>query len=635
MFGDSVVARRVLQIVLTAAFSTGAVACGGQEPPPDTTKGAQTSARYDSLANQESEIADWLSLRAAALTADSTARKSRYVHITIPAARDRIPWVEAQARERFGDTAGAIAAYTAIGAKVNTLRLRAATARTAADSQTIRRELLQYIANAGGSAVRDGYSLFDKIVRTPSAAEQFTIARAAAAAGYWARARTGYAASQSAAKWTAADRFSYATALAASNEDRKAAAQFAKITSPTRLAAAAGYQRGRSLVAAGDLRGATKALGAVIKRYPKDTSAAAALHLLADLATDDSNDANARTLLLQIAKQFPTSRYAPVAKFDAALIAFIRGDTRAAVTELASLSANPAELDAQYWLGRAQERGGDTSAARATWRALIARDSTSYYAALAAQRMNAHALHDLAGSDSYPTVPAVDSAARRIKLLRAMRMDPEVRYEAERLFRDAPANRNRLLATAATFAGTDQSSRAIALGRRALADYGATASIYRLLYPVTARDTIITESQANSIDPVLVTALIRQESNFNPSAISPVGARGLMQLMPSVASAIAKAKGLTPWSSERLYDPGTNIILGIAHLAPLLKHQPNTVRALAAYNAGESRIVRWSRRPGADDPEVFTERIPFAETREYVKSILRNRSMYEALYRWP
>jgi soluble lytic murein transglycosylase len=155
-----------------------------------------------------------------------------------------------------------------------------------------------------------------------------------------------------------------------------------------------------------------------------------------------------------------------------------------------------------------------------------------------------------------------------------------------------------------------------------------------LIYPVTARDTIVAESRKAGVEPALIAGLIRQESSFNPRATSPAGARGLMQVMPSVGQSIAPSAGISDWNPAMLYDPGVNIELGIRHLAPLLRGQPNVARSLAAYNAGGSRVARWSTRRGAEDPEIFTERIPFQETRDYVKSVLRNREFYQALYSW-
>jgi soluble lytic murein transglycosylase len=213
-------------------------------------------------------------------------------------------------------------------------------------------------------------------------------------------------------------------------------------------------------------------------------------------------------------------------------------------------------------------------------------------------------------------------------------MDVEAGFENDRLFRDALANSARMIATAHALAGSDQASRSIALGRRALDEIGHSPENYRLYFPVLERETLITSSKENGLDPVLVAALIRQESNFNPQATSPAGARGLMQVMPAVGKDLAASKGIGPWDPDMLYDPATNIKLGTAHLTGLVRKYPEVVKQLAAYNAGESRVDKWSTKNGANDPEVFTERIPFVETRDYVRTIVRNRAYYQALYPW-
>jgi soluble lytic murein transglycosylase len=86
------------------------------------------------------------------------------------------------------------------------------------------------------------------------------------------------------------------------------------------------------------------------------------------------------------------------------------------------------------------------------------------------------------------------------------------------------------------------------------------------------------------------------------------------------------------WSPALLYDADANLQLGTAHLAAATKQYGDVTRILAAYNAGDSRVDRWSRKTGANDPELFTEQIPFVETRDYVRVVQRNRDMYRLLY---
>jgi soluble lytic murein transglycosylase len=596
---------------------------------------AAAAAIWLARARAQPEIASWLYLRAAGETPDSAARRALYTRVRLPLARERVPWVEAATRERFGDTLGALRAYSALPAPVTVFRIRAALAPNALDS--VRTALLAFIASTpGNDAAREGTSLFDRLFPDPTPAEQLTIARAAAQARMWSRARAGFSASSDSGL-SAQDRLSFATVLARTGADARAAAEYAMVKSPAALAAAAQYQGALALLDAGD-GGAARTALRTLGSTASDTSAAAALALLADLQTDDRDDAGSRATLLDLVKRFPATRFASPARFDAALIALILADPAAAAREFAALATADPDyaLSAGYWLGRAHLAAGDGAAADAAWRAVLLRDSTSYYASLAAARLGTKSMSAPSSAPAaFPRVASVDSALRRVLLLRRFGMSPEAQMENDRLYREAAADSGaRLLATAAAFSGTDQAARAIALGRTALVRFGSTPNVLRLLYPVAARDTIVAESRRAGLDPALVAALIRQESSFNPRATSPAGARGLMQVMPAVGQSIAPAAGITSWNPALLYDPGINIEIGIRHLAPLLRSQPDVARSLAAYNAGGSRVTRWSAKRGADDPEIFTERIPFPETRDYVKSVLRNREFYRALYAW-
>jgi soluble lytic murein transglycosylase len=105
-----------------------------------------------------------------------------------------------------------------------------------------------------------------------------------------------------------------------------------------------------------------------------------------------------------------------------------------------------------------------------------------------------------------------------------------------------------------------------------------------------------------------------------------------MQILPAVGSSLASARHFPIWMPALLFDPDVNLELGTAHLAASLRRGSPPARALAAYNAGASRVARWTQRPGADDPELFAEWIPFTETRDYVRIVQRNARVYRALY---
>lgn len=600
---------------------------------------AAARVAYDQAAQKIPRLSDWLYLRAAGVTADSADRAGYYAKLRTDVARDRIPWTDAIARERTRDFAGAIHAYNALGAKLDALRLRVNPPADDASRTAARGELLSFIAGSTNSPdTREAIDLFDKVFTTTTPSEELVIARAAGKSGLPDRAATAYAKALGAGLGDVSDRLGYGSVLFRLRRYADAGIEFAKVRAPAGLAAGAQYQRARAQIALGNTEAGRSTLRAITTAYPRDTSAASALLLLADLATDDNRDKDARQTLSAMLKRFPTGRHATNARFRAGMISYIQGDRKAAAAEFDSLIARDSNsteaLAASYWAGRSYTALGEKTKGNARWRSIIAKEPLSYYAVLAAKRLNTTLVASDRSPSNYGKMPAVDSAMGRIVELKDVGMDVEAGFENDRLFRDALSNSARMVATAHALAGTDQASRSIALGRRAIDEIGRSPENYRLYFPVLERETLISSSKENGLDPVLVAALIRQESNFNPLATSPVGARGLMQLMPAVGKAVAESKGIGPWDPNLLYEPATNIKLGTAHLSGLVRKYPEVVKVLAAYNAGESRVEKWSTKTGAGDPEVFTERIPFVETRDYVRTILRNRAYYQALYPW-
>ncbi|MCK5883594.1 MAG: lytic transglycosylase domain-containing protein [Bacteriovoracaceae bacterium] len=156
--------------------------------------------------------------------------------------------------------------------------------------------------------------------------------------------------------------------------------------------------------------------------------------------------------------------------------------------------------------------------------------------------------------------------------------------------------------------------------------YNLDRKTLRYLFPLKYISEV--EKFADSLDPLFVLSLIRQESAFNPKAKSRVGARGLMQLMPNTARQFKRKI-----KKSQLNDPHTNIKIGVKYLKNLLtKYDGNMIYALSAYNAGESRVKKWKKTIfTTDNPLIIIESIPFKETRLYVKLIYRNLFFYNFL----
>jgi soluble lytic murein transglycosylase-like protein len=157
--------------------------------------------------------------------------------------------------------------------------------------------------------------------------------------------------------------------------------------------------------------------------------------------------------------------------------------------------------------------------------------------------------------------------------------------------------------------------------------------VYALMYPLHYRDIITSEAVQRNIDPCFVFAVIRQESVFNPDAVSSAGAIGLMQMMPLTGAALARELG-KPFSVDTLYRPSANIRYGTVYLRKLLdQFNENDVLALASYNGGPPNAREWYIRNRDKDLDLFIEDIDFSETRNYVKRVLANYWFYRRLIR--
>ncbi len=120
---------------------------------------------------------------------------------------------------------------------------------------------------------------------------------------------------------------------------------------------------------------------------------------------------------------------------------------------------------------------------------------------------------------------------------------------------------------------------------------------------------------------------------FEARITSPAGARGLMQVMPATGARLADAAGMDEWDAEMLYHPEINVHLGTRYVAHHLEEYDGSLPSVfSAYNAGAHRVEWWSEFAEYEDEEIFTERIPYRETRDYVKILTRNRALYEGLY---
>src|ERR1039457_2261781 len=162
----------------------------------------------------------------------------------------------------------------------------------------------------------------------------------------------------------------------------------------------------------------------------------------------------------------------------------------------------------------------------------------------------------------------------------------------------------------------------------------APRQFWELLFPLPYRAEVVRTAQERDLDPFLLAGLIRQESEFNPQAVSRAKAYGLTQVRPATGRLFARKAGVSKVTTRVLYQPAANLKIGSSILRSMLDQQGGKVeQTLAAYNAGPHKVVEWMGWRTYREPAEFVESIPFTETRDYVQAVLRNAEMYRRLYR--
>ena len=353
-----------------------------------------------------------------------------------------------------------------------------------------------------------------------------------------------------------------------------------------------------------------------------------------------------------LATHFPENTNAAAAHWRAGWLSYREGlfaDASRMFDEQIRLYPGAKEtVSAIYWRGRLYEMQDHKPAnAAANYRTLIRAYQHFFYAQMARQRLaalgNAQPVaQPQLDSLQAPPVPALQESfpadsphLAKARLLANAGLND---YIAQEIAADPGSSSWSALAEAQIYASYGETYRAMRALKRAL-PYAATASIksiplvyWRILFPKPWWETIKTESAKNNLDPYLVASLIRQESEFDPSVVSYANAYGLMQLLPSTGKTLAREEGISHFETFQLLDPEMNIRLGTRYLRQMLdKFGGVQEYALAAYNAGDGRVVDWQSAGPYNGIDEFVESIPFTQTREYVEAISRNEETYRAI----
>jgi soluble lytic murein transglycosylase len=361
----------------------------------------------------------------------------------------------------------------------------------------------------------------------------------------------------------------------------------------------------------------------------------------------------------ELQQRFPGAGRASYAHWKVAWLSLRQGRTAEAKTGFEQqIGLYPASAEvpaALYWRGRLAEEDKDAGTARAYYQKLSERFRNFYYGELARRR-----LKEIKADDDSPRIALLDRVPGISVGANITAGDPptdNLRYQkaqvlqngglldfAVRELQSAATEDSGNWVTSETAKLYEDAGRydgAIQVFKRAVPNYFAVdlptlpRPYWEALFPKPYWPDLKKFSSQNALDPYLVASLIRQESEFNPGAVSRANALGLMQLLPKVGSSVAKDEKLKHFSPSQLFTPEVNLQLGTRYFRQMVDKFGTFEYALAAYNAGSNRVDDWLGQGKYRDPQEFVESIPFTETREYVQAILRNANVYRQLYGAP
>jgi soluble lytic murein transglycosylase len=289
--------------------------------------------------------------------------------------------------------------------------------------------------------------------------------------------------------------------------------------------------------------------------------------------------------------------------------------------------------EASYWGAWAATRMGDSTRTRVLSERLLSEGPMSYYGVLASQVGSGPFALELPEGGPLPEPPWLPAELEILDLLDHAGLARGASAHVRSLKEAAWESDGMLLKLAHELNLRGRTMDGINLGWEVRSRGKAwDRTLLRVVYPFPYRDMVMSFARERGLDPFLLAGLIRQESAFDPDIVSRAGAVGLMQVVPATGRELARAVGPRQFHPDALTTPEVNVHLGTRFLVDLMRRYPDMPLVLSAYNAGPTRADRWKRFPEAEDPARFTERIPFAETRGYVKNVTRNRALYQYLY---
>lgn len=437
------------------------------------------------------------------------------------------------------------------------------------------------------------------------------------------------------------------------------------------------YWLGKSYSKLGDWDRGVKTFQRLLNEYPGSMWCDDALFLIGNIFRESGDMERALQFYDRLVKEYSGSKYADSAIWWKAWWRYSSGEYVNAERTLHDLANRyPKSFlvsQAHYWQGRAAEKQEHSAQALSYYQQVLDKGAYTYYGHRAAGRMavlgsTANVCADDVADDSTAFVAppcsedetdgvecettlfpwteemkqllSEESVLQKVLELVHLDMKKEAAAELWSLKDRTPRRRVALMELSKVFFELGDYYRSLIIVLRGYdrqLDHPATnlsGDLWRLAYPQAFWESIVLHADKNKQDPYFIAAIIKEESQFRPYALSSAGARGLMQVMPATGEWVARKKKISGFDREKLYDADTAINIGTSYISYLMERFENDpLLVAAAYNAGPEAVEGWITPKGNyEDRDLFVEMIPYAETRRYVKKVLRNYEEYKRIY---
>lgn len=355
----------------------------------------------------------------------------------------------------------------------------------------------------------------------------------------------------------------------------------------------------------------------------------------------------AKGIYEEIYENYPEGNFASEALRNLFWYEYDRGDYNRAkelgerhITAFESTNASPAIY---FWMGKIYEKQNNSTNAKKFYKSVLREFPDSYYAFRANERLNAlnggkdngwktKITNKLPLEEKKPKTPysykeiAAKHGEKIAELIYLKDYDTALLFMPDDSFMESWIKLEKGVLTSSIVSARNGM-------KNMLTKPAGEDPRWKLIYPVYYADLINVNAEINGLDPVLVISLMKEESHFNPFAVSSSNARGLMQVLPVTARDIVRWKCLKSCNYNELFDPETNIRIGTAYLSYTeYVFNGNSMLAVAAYNAGPTAVKTWLKRLSHDDFDRFIENIPYNQTRRYVKKVYGSYWNYNRIY---